>query len=65
MSKLHPVKLMLTKGDIEKIDFLVSEGSYASRADFGHKAAYLLLAALDGTLDDIKSGKQKEGSSRA
>ena len=55
MSNLHPVKLMLTKRDIEKIDLLVEEGCYASRADFGHKAVYILLAALDGTRESVKN----------
>ena len=61
MSSLHPVKLMLTKKDIEKIDLLVNEGSFASRADFGHKAVYLLLTALDGTQSTIKDAVSEGG----
>ena len=57
MANTTPVKLMLTKGDIEKIDSLVSEGKFASRADFGNKAVFLLLAALDGTLHELKNEK--------
>jgi len=55
MANTVQVKLMLTRGDVEKIDRLVEEGKFASRADFGSKAVFLLLASMDGTQEEIKS----------
>ena len=59
MSKLVQVKLTLTPGDVARIDYLVEEGKFASRADFGHKAVFLLLSSIDGTLNDVKTGHAK------
>jgi len=65
MANTVQVKLMLTKGDVEKIDLLVEQGKFASRADFGSKAVFLLLASLEGRLEEMKSGRPKEGLSQA
>ena len=48
MANTVQVKLMIPKGDLEKIDRLVESGRYASRADFAYKAVFLLLTAEDG-----------------
>lgn len=64
MANTVQVKLMLTKGDIERIDRLVSEGKFASRADFCSKSVFLLLSSMDGTLDEMKSGLHIQGTTR-
>ena len=58
MSKLVPVKLMLPRGMVDKIDRLVESEEYASRADFGHKAVFILLASIDGTMNGINATVQ-------
>jgi len=59
MPNLIPVKLMLPKGTVNKIDELIENGDYVSRADFGSKAIFLLLASIDGTLKDVKKEAEK------
>jgi len=47
MSDLIQIKLMLPQGMVDKIDKLVKDKEYASRADFGHKAAFALLRDIE------------------
>jgi len=47
MSDLIQIKLTLPKGMVDKIDQLVNEKEYASRADFGHKAVFSLLRDIE------------------
>ena len=47
MANTTPVKIMLPNGDIEKIDQLIKNQKFASRADFATKAVFLLLTSMD------------------
>ena len=64
MANTIQVKVMLPKGDVERIDKLVEEGKFASRADFGNKAVFLLLASMDGTMEEVKNSVSERGATK-
>ncbi|MDR2866893.1 MAG: hypothetical protein LBV13_05805 [Methanomassiliicoccaceae archaeon] len=65
MTNTAPVKMMLTKGDIKKIDKLISDGMFTSRADFGVKAVFLLLAGIGGEVSAARGGAAREKPAEA
>jgi len=65
MANTRVIKIVLPFKNVEKIDELVTNGDYASRADFCQKAAFLLLVSIDGTLDEVKKGISEREGTRA
>ena len=53
MANTIPVKIMVPVRDVEKIDRLVEEGRFASRADFVYKSAFLVMSVIDGTTKSL------------